>query len=83
MTTEYKRDEEEDDKGGECQPEREGVKIPSTDRVPHHRVLVHGPTEYSSKAKDPPNHDDHQEDQEDIIDKVCVDTAMSLERLLG
>ena len=83
MTAEYKRDEEEDDKGGEGQPVRKGVKVPTADRVPHHRVLVHGPTEYSSKAKDPPDHDDHQEDQEDIIDKVCVDTAMSLERLLG
>ena len=83
MTAEDKRNKEEYDKWGESEPEREVVKIPSTVRIVHHHVSFHGPTKYPSKAKDPPNHDDHQEDHEDIIDKVCVDTAMFLERLLG
>ena len=83
MTAEYKGDEEEDEKGWESEPERKGVKVPTTDRVLHHWVSVHGPTKYPSKAKHPPDHDDHQEDQEDIIDKVCVDIAVSLERFFG
>ena len=83
VTAKYKKYEEEDDKRWESEPERKGVKVPSADRVLHHWVSVHGPTKYPSKAKHPPDHDDHQEDQEDIIDKVCVDIAVSLERFFG
>ena len=83
VTTKYKKYEEEDYEGRESEPEGEGVKVPSTDRVLHHWVSVHGPTEYPSKAKHPPDHDDHQEDKEDIINKICVDIALSLERFFG
>ena len=83
VTAEHEGYEEKDDKWWKSQPEWEGIEVPLTDRVVHHRVAVHDSTINPCKSEDPPEHYYHKKSHEDIVDKVSVDLAVSLERLFG
>ena len=52
-------------------------------KVTHERFSVDGPAEDPSKAKNPPDHDNEQPEEEDIVNINSVHTEVMLQRKLG
>ena len=52
-------------------------------RVTHQRLAIHGSTEYPAKAKYPPDHDDQEQGQEDIVNMNSVHSQVKLQWELG